>query len=132
MKIYQLKVFLVLCGGPTGTWNQNLRPLLDSFQCHESNGGLKIDKRASFENHVFRWFTWNFNILTSGALFWKSIIPLDSCWRVEFKFKLKSLFLPTDKKLIFWTILPIKSKIWNWNSGVAVNARKVWLDSYNR
>ena len=50
----QLKYYLVLRVGPTGTWNQDLRSLPDLFQHHKSNGYPKFDKRASVENHIFR------------------------------------------------------------------------------
>ena len=40
--------------GLTGTQNQKLRPVLDLFQCHKSNGGLGFFKQATVENLVFR------------------------------------------------------------------------------
>ena len=38
----------------TEAWNWNLRPPTDSFQHHESHGGLRILKRASIRKLVFR------------------------------------------------------------------------------
>ena len=49
-----IKVCFILCAGPTETQNQDLRPFLESFQWHESNGDLKIRKRAFIDNRVFR------------------------------------------------------------------------------
>ena len=49
-----IKICLILRVGPTGTWNQDLRPFSNSFQCYESNVGIKIGKRASIENYIFR------------------------------------------------------------------------------
>ena len=48
-------IYLVLhIGLLIGTRNQELRPLPNLFQCHESNGGIRISKRASVRNHVSR------------------------------------------------------------------------------
>ena len=44
---------LILGVGPTGTWNQELRPPSDSFRRHKSNGGLRILKRVFVRNHIF-------------------------------------------------------------------------------
>ena len=49
-----VKVYLILCAEPTGTRNQDPRPLSNSFQFQESNRGLRIGKQASIENYVFR------------------------------------------------------------------------------
>ena len=51
---WQLKYFLILHIAPTGTRNQDLRPLLDSFHHDESNGSLRFDKRPSVQNYIFR------------------------------------------------------------------------------
>ena len=114
-----IKVYLVLCSGPTETQNQNLRPLLNSFWGHKSNGSLRIGKQASIEKHIF-WgkhyylnFAWNFSNLISETLFWKLSIPLNLCWQVGFNFKLELLFWLTGKKLTFWTILPLGLEMWN-------------------
>ena len=44
---------LVLRAGPIRTRNQDPRPLLDSFQHHEVDGGLRFCKRAFIKNHIF-------------------------------------------------------------------------------
>ena len=49
-----VKVLPCFACKPIGTPNQDPRPLLDSFQCHESNDGLRFGKRAPVENHIFR------------------------------------------------------------------------------
>ena len=70
-------------------------------------------KITFFEVILLSRFAWYFNILIFGALFWKPSISLDSCWRVEFNFKIKSLCWLTDEKLIIWMILSLESEIWN-------------------
>ena len=50
----KVKLCLILCASPTGTRNQDLRLLTDSFWHHESNGGLRFGKWASVENYIFR------------------------------------------------------------------------------
>ena len=47
----RVKICLVLCAGPTGTQNQDPRPLSKPY---ESNSGLRIGKRAYIENHIFQ------------------------------------------------------------------------------
>ena len=49
-----INVCLVFHVGPIGTQNQDLRPLPDLFRQCESNGSLRIGKRAFVENHIFR------------------------------------------------------------------------------
>ena len=49
-----IKLCLILRAGPTEIWNQDPRPLSNSFRCPESNGSVRIDKRASVENHIFQ------------------------------------------------------------------------------
>ena len=51
---YEFNLCLVLRVRPTGTWNQELRPLSNLFRCHEFNGSLRISKRDSVRNHVFQ------------------------------------------------------------------------------
>ena len=51
---WQLKLYLVLHVKPTGTQNKDLRPLLDSFQCHESNGGNIFGKQVFVDNSIFQ------------------------------------------------------------------------------
>ena len=50
----QFDYCLVLCAWPTGTRNQKMRPPTNSFRRYECIGDLKISKRASVRNHVFR------------------------------------------------------------------------------
>ena len=45
---------LVLRVEPIGTLNRNLKPAPNSFRCHEFNFSLRILKRASVINHIFR------------------------------------------------------------------------------
>ena len=42
---YQFNSCLVLHAGPIGTRNQKMRLPMDSSQCQESSGGLRISKR---------------------------------------------------------------------------------------
>ena len=49
-----IRICLVLRARPIETQNQDLRPLSNSFRRHKSNGGLKIDKRASVKNRIFQ------------------------------------------------------------------------------
>ena len=48
-----IKFYLVLCVESIRTRNQDPRPFPNSLQCHESNGGLRIDEQTSVEN-IFR------------------------------------------------------------------------------
>ena len=128
----------VLHAGLIGIRNQKSRPPMDLFQLYEHNGGLRISKRVSVRNHISRGKLNSlelreiFNNLWSRASFWKLSIPLDSCWRVEYNFEVKSLFWLTDKILTFWTILPLGSEIGNWSSEADMNARRAPLGSYKR
>ena len=100
---------------PIGTWNQNPRPLLDSFQYYESNDNLRIGKWVFIENHIFRDNHYYLGLCKISILsldhlrtmFWKTSISLDSCWLVRFNFKLRLLFWTTTKNLTFWIILPL-------------------------
>ena len=49
-----VKICLILGVWPTGTQNQDPRPLLGLFRCHKSNGNFRIGKRAFVENHIFQ------------------------------------------------------------------------------
>ena len=112
----------VLCAGPTGTQNQNLRPIPDSFRYHKSNGSLRVNKRAFVENRIFRGNYYCLDLHEFYITWYGSVLKTEhtpnSCWRVEFNFELKSLFWLTNEKLTFWTILSLGSEIWNWSSEV--------------
>ena len=51
---WQFNLYLVLRVGPIRTQNQEPRLFPDLFRRHESNEGLRFDKQASVENHIFR------------------------------------------------------------------------------
>ena len=82
-------------------------------------------------SHLSR-FSWNFYNLLSMALFWKPSIPLDSYWRVGSGYGVNSLIWQMNENLTFWTILPLGTRMWNWSSRAAVNARRALLGSYKR
>ena len=92
-----------MCAGPTETRNQDPRPPLESFLCHDPMTVSNLANELLLKIIVF-WgksrFAWNFNNLTFGALFWKLSIPLYSCWWIRFNCELKSMFWLTGKKFV--------------------------------
>ena len=92
---------------PTVARKLKLRPRPGSFLPHKSSSGLRTSKRAFVKKCVFRCkprYTVLREILVCtllGTLFWKPNIPLDSFWRIESNFKLKSLFWLMDKISLF-------------------------------
>ena len=132
---WQLKFVSFLRTWRTGTWNQNSRPLLDLFRCHESMTISELAnelplKIAFFEISIIVSVYVKFQYLDIQSSVLETKHTLDSWYWLEFNFKLKSLFWLTDKKLTFWMILPLGSKLWNWSSKTAVNSRRAWLGSY--
>ena len=124
---WQLKLYLVSRARSTKTRTQDPRSIPDSFWCHEFDDSL-IFRKTSFlwKLYFLRWvllsrFSWNCNNLIYKTLFWKLSILLNSCWLLGFNFKRKSIFWLTDKISIFWTILLLRSEMWNWSSGAIVN-----------
>ena len=112
-------------GAPTKNWDLLLTLFNTTNLVAVSKFWIELLlESAFFEVSLLHCFALTFCLYTYGTPFWKTSIPSNSFWQVEFNFKLKSFFWLTDKNRTFCIIFNLQLGFVFWSSEANLSPQK--------